>query len=56
MVQNALEGWDPNKLDFLLIENVGNLVRFLLRYPTIFNSADFAIITKSDLAAAAAGK
>jgi hydrogenase nickel incorporation protein HypB len=24
MVQNALEGWDLNHLDFLFIENVGN--------------------------------
>jgi hydrogenase nickel incorporation protein HypB len=74
MVQNALEGWDLHPLDFLFIENVGNLVcpssydlgedlRFVLlsvtegedkplKYPTIFNSADVAIITKSDLAAA----
>jgi hydrogenase nickel incorporation protein HypB len=74
MVQNALEGWDLNNLDFLFIENVGNLVcpssydlgedlRFVLlsvtegedkplKYPTIFNSADVAVITKSDLAAA----
>src|ERR1700730_16207949 len=26
MVQNALEGWNVNNLDFLFIENVGNLV------------------------------
>jgi hydrogenase nickel incorporation protein HypB len=74
MVQNALEGWDLTKLDFLFIENVGNLVcpssydlgeelRFVLlsvtegedkplKYPTIFNSADVAVITKSDLAVA----
>src|ERR1700688_451317 len=26
MVQHALEGWDLNNLDFLFIENVGNLV------------------------------
>ena len=26
MVQSALEGWDLNQLDFLFIENVGNLV------------------------------
>jgi hydrogenase nickel incorporation protein HypB len=74
MVQNALQGWDLSHLDFLFIENVGNLVcpssydlgedlRFVLlsvtegedkplKYPTIFNSADVAIITKSDLAAA----
>src|ERR1700678_2534172 len=76
MVQNALDGWNLRDLDFLFIENVGNLVcpssydlgedlRFVLlsvtegedkplKYPTIFNSADVAIITKSDLAAAAA--
>ena len=74
MVQKALDGWDLDNLDFLFIENVGNLVcpssydlgedlRFVLlsvtegedkplKYPTIFNSADVAIITKSDLAAA----
>ncbi len=74
MVQHALEDWDLNELDFLFIENVGNLVcpssydlgedlRFVLlsvtegedkplKYPTIFNSADVAVITKSDLAAA----
>ena len=26
MVQNALQGWNVNELDFLFIENVGNLV------------------------------
>jgi hydrogenase nickel incorporation protein HypB len=74
MVQNALDGWNLNQLDFLFIENLGNLVcpssydlgedlRFVLlsvtegedkplKYPTIFNSADVAVITKSDLAAA----
>ena len=74
MVQNALDGWDLNELDYLFIENVGNLVcpssydlgedlRFVLlsvtegedkplKYPTIFNSADVAVITKADLAAA----
>src|SRR5689334_19654694 len=74
MVQNALEDWDLNQLDFLFIENVGNLVcpssydlgeglRCVLlsvtegedkplKYPSIFNSADVAVITKSDLAAA----
>ena len=74
MVQNALEGWDVGDLDFLFIENVGNLVcpssydlgedmRLVLlsvtegedkplKYPTIFNSADVAIITKMDLATA----
>lgn len=74
MVQNALEGWDLERMDFLFIENVGNLVcpssydlgenlRLVLmsvtegedkplKYPTIFNSADVAVITKNDLAAA----
>jgi hydrogenase nickel incorporation protein HypB len=74
MVQRAVEeeAWDLNQLDFLFIENVGNLVcpssydlgedlRAVLlsvtegedkplKYPTIFNSADVAIVTKSDLA------
>lgn len=72
MVQSALEGWDLRKLDFLFIENVGNLVcpssydlgentRLVLvsvtegedkplKYPTIFNSADVAVVTKNDLA------
>jgi hydrogenase nickel incorporation protein HypB len=75
MVQKALEGWNLRDLDFLVIENVGNLVcpssydlgesmRFVLlsategedkplKYPTIFNTADVAIITKMDLASAA---
>ncbi len=74
MVQSALEGWNLDELDFLFIENVGNLVcpssydlgedlRLVLmsvtegedkplKYPTIFNSADVALITKIDLAAA----
>lgn len=74
MVQSALEGWTLEDLDFLFIENVGNLVcpssYYLgedlravlmsvtegedkpLKYPTIFNSADAAIITKTDLAEA----
>ncbi|HKN59579.1 MAG TPA: hydrogenase nickel incorporation protein HypB [Candidatus Acidoferrales bacterium] len=74
MVQNALEGWNLDELDFLFIENVGNLVcpasydlgeniRLVLmsvtegedkplKYPTIFNSADVAVLTKMDLAAA----
>src|SRR5580658_2560888 len=74
MVQSALDDWDLNQLDFLFIENVGNLVcpssydlgedlRLVLisvtegedkplKYPTIFNSADVAIVTKIDLAAA----
>ena len=72
MVQQALESWDIGPVDFLFIENVGNLVcpssydlgeefRFVLlsategedkplKYPTIFNSSDAAIITKMDLA------
>ena len=74
MVERALEGWDLGALDFLFIENVGNLVcpssydlgedlRLVLvsvtegedkplKYPTIFNTADAAVITKIDLAAA----
>jgi len=74
MVQNALSGWDLHQLDFLFIENVGNLVcpssydlgeslRLVLmsvtegedkplKYPTIFNSADVAVITKNELAVA----
>ena len=74
MLQKALDGWDVGKLDFLFVENVGNLVcpaaydlgedlRLVLlsvtegedkplKYPTIFNSADVAVITKMDLAAA----
>jgi hydrogenase nickel incorporation protein HypB len=72
MVQRALEQWDLRQLDFLFIENVGNLVcpssydlgeslRLVLmsvtegedkplKYPTIFNSADVAVVTKNDLA------
>jgi len=74
MVQNALQEWDLHQLDFLFIENVGNLVcpssydlgenlRLVLmsvtegedkplKYPTIFNSADVAVICKNELAAA----
>jgi hydrogenase nickel incorporation protein HypB len=74
MVQKALEEWDVTQLDFLFIENVGNLVcpssydlgedlRLVLisvtegedkplKYPTIFNSADVAVVTKVDLATA----
>jgi hydrogenase nickel incorporation protein HypB len=74
MVQEALVEWDINELDFLFIENVGNLVcpssydlgedlRLVLisvtegedkplKYPTIFNSADVAVVTKIDLATA----
>jgi hydrogenase nickel incorporation protein HypB len=72
MVERALDGWSLNALDFLFIENVGNLVcpssydlgeelRFVLlsategedkplKYPTIFNSSDVAVITKMDMA------
>jgi hydrogenase nickel incorporation protein HypB len=74
MVQSAMEVWSLSDLDFLFIENVGNLVRpssydlgedlrlVLIsvtegedkprKYPTIFNSADVAIVTKTDLAQA----
>jgi hydrogenase nickel incorporation protein HypB len=77
MVEAAIAGaqWDLAEMDFLFIENVGNLVcpssydlgehlRLVLlsttegedkplKYPTIFNTADVAVITKSDLAEAA---
>jgi hydrogenase nickel incorporation protein HypB len=74
MIEKSLAEWDLNSLDFLFIENVGNLVcpssydlgenlRIVLmsvtegedkplKYPTIFNSADLAVITKMDLAEA----
>ena len=74
MVEHAINGWDIGELDFLFIENVGNLVcpasydlgenlRLVLlsvtegedkplKYPTIFNTADVAVITKIDLAEA----
>jgi len=74
MVRNALDGWELTDLDFLFIENVGNLVcpssydvgedlRLVLlsvtegedkplKYPTIFNTADMALLTKMDLAEA----
>jgi hydrogenase nickel incorporation protein HypB len=74
MVQKALQEWNLNELDFVFIENVGNLVcpssydlgenlRLVLisvtegedkplKYPTIFNSADVAVVTKLDLATA----
>jgi hydrogenase nickel incorporation protein HypB len=73
MVGEQLTGWDLSLLDFLFIENVGNLVcttsydlgeslRVVclavtegedkpLKYPGLFNSADAAIISKTDLAA-----
>lgn len=72
MVQKAIAGWDLSALDFLFIENVGNLVcptswdlgedlRVLLfastegedkplKYPTLINTADVVVISKSDLA------
>ena len=72
MVEKALADWKMDDLDFLFIENVGNLVcpasydlgedlRLVLmsvtegedkplKYPTIFNSADVAVVTKMDLA------
>ena len=72
MVTNALDEVDLADLDFLFIENVGNLVcpssydlgenmRAVLlsvtegedkplKYPTIFNTADIAVITKMDIA------
>lgn len=74
MVSKHLEGWTLADLDYLFIENVGNLVcpssydlgervRIALlsvtegedkplKYPTLFNSADAAIITKTDIAEA----
>jgi hydrogenase nickel incorporation protein HypB len=74
MIEDAIAGWNLENLDFLFIENVGNLVcpssydlgeemRLVLmsttegedkplKYPTIFNTADVAVITKMDLAKA----
>ena len=74
MVSKHLEGWELTALDYLFIENVGNLVcpssydlgeriRVALlsvtegedkplKYPTLFNSADAAVVTKMDIAAA----
>lgn len=74
MIAGALEEWNLQDLDFLFIENVGNLVcpssydlgetlRVVLlsvtegedkplKYPSIFNTADIALITKMDLAEA----
>jgi hydrogenase nickel incorporation protein HypB len=72
MVARALESWPPEAVEWLFIENVGNLVcpasydlgeqlRVVLlsvtegedkplKYPSIFNTADVAVITKTDLA------
>ena len=74
MLSTSLADWDLAALDFLFVENVGNLVcpasydlgehlRAILlsvtegedkplKYPTIFNGADLALITKIDLAEA----
>ena len=74
MIGRHLEGWALDQLDYLFIENVGNLVcpasydlgeglrvAILsvtegedkpLKYPAMFNSADVAVISKTDLAAA----
>jgi hydrogenase nickel incorporation protein HypB len=74
MIEKALDDWNLEELDFLFIENVGNLVcpssydlgenlRLVLlsvtegedkplKYPTIFNSSDVAVVTKVDLAEA----
>ena len=77
MIGRHLDGWEGvtlEALDFLFIENVGNLVcpssydlgekiRVALlsvtegedkplKYPTLFNSADAAVITKMDIAEA----
>jgi hydrogenase nickel incorporation protein HypB len=75
MVTSALEDWRLEELDFLFLENVGNLVcpssfdlgealRLVLfsvtegedkplKYPTIFNTSDVVLITKTDMAEAA---
>jgi hydrogenase nickel incorporation protein HypB len=72
MIAAAIDGRDLHSLDFLFLENVGNLVcpasydlgerlRAVLlsvtegedkplKYPTIFNTADLAVVTKIDLA------
>ncbi len=74
MIDRAIEDWELDQLDFLFIENVGNLVcpssydlgenmRAVLlsvtegedkplKYPTIFNTGDVAVVTKMDLAEA----
>jgi hydrogenase nickel incorporation protein HypB len=73
MIGAAINTWPLETIDFLFIENVGNLVcpasydigesmRAVLlsvtegedkplKYPTIFNSADLAVLTKIDLSA-----
>ncbi len=74
MIVDHLAAWNVGPVDYLFIENVGNLVcpssydlgeafRVALlsvtegedkplKYPTMFNSADMAVITKVDLAEA----
>ena len=74
MISKHLDGWNLADLDYLFIENVGNLVcpssydlgekiRVALlsvtegedkplKYPTLYNSADVAVITKIDIAEA----
>jgi hydrogenase nickel incorporation protein HypB len=74
MISKHLEGWNLAEIDYLFIENVGNLVcpssydlgekiRVALlsvtegedkplKYPTLYNSADVAVITKIDIAEA----
>lgn len=74
MISKHLDGWSLCELDYLFIENVGNLVcpssydlgekiRVALlsvtegedkplKYPTLYNSADVAVITKVDIAEA----
>lgn len=74
MISKHLDGWSLGELDYLFIENVGNLVcpssydlgekiRVALlsvtegedkplKYPTLYNSADVAVITKIDIAEA----
>jgi hydrogenase nickel incorporation protein HypB len=74
MIERAVAEWALEDLDYLFIENVGNLVcpasydlgeqlRVVLlsvtegedkplKYPTIFNTSDLAIVTKGDLARA----
>lgn len=74
MVRRELVAWPPQRVEWLFIENVGNLVcptswdlgesvRVALlsvaegedkplKYPGLFNTADVAVITKTDLAEA----
>jgi len=74
MIEEALRDWNLADLDYLFIENVGNLVcpaswdlgedlRVVLlsvtegedkplKYPTVFNTSDAAVIAKMDLSAA----